>query len=74
MTEDGFDFDGVDMNLAAIFGLGPLELVIIIAVIVILFLPALLPKLAKRLGETFSMVKHLANKSVDEDDEEPDEK
>ena len=61
------------MSFATIFGLGPLELIIIIAVIVILFLPALLPKLAKRLGETFTTVKQMANKSVDEDSEEPPE-
>jgi sec-independent protein translocase protein TatA len=52
---------------AAIFGLGPLELVIIIAIIVILFLPALLPKLARRVGETVTTLKDMAGKSLDED-------
>ena len=59
------------MNLAMIFGLGPLELLIILAVIVILFLPALIPKFAKR--ETFGMVKHMAGKSVEEEPDEPPE-
>ena len=59
------------MSLATIFGLGPLELIIIVAVIVILFLPALLPKLAKRMGQTFSMFKDMATKCVDEDEDEP---
>src|SRR5450759_27993 len=66
-NRNGDGTNGDLMNLATIFGLGPLELLIIIAVIVILFLPALIPKFAKRLGETFSMVKHMANKSVDEE-------
>jgi len=62
--------NGVYMNLAAIFGLGPLELIIIIVVIVLLFLPALLPKLAKRLGETVRYVKDMANSKIDEKDDE----
>ncbi len=57
---------------AAIFGLGPLELIIIIAVIVVLFLPALLPKMAKRLGETMVTLKDMANKELDQDDEDTD--
>lgn len=58
---------------AAIFGLGPLELIIIIAIVVILFLPALLPKLAKRLGETVTTLKDMANKGLDEDGKETPE-
>jgi sec-independent protein translocase protein TatA len=61
------------MNFAAIFGLGPWEIVIIVLVLVILFLPALIPKLGKRLVETYSMVRQMANKHVDEEDEEPPE-
>ncbi len=57
----------------AVFGLGPLELIIIIAIVVILFLPALLPKLAKRLGETITTLKDMANKGLDEDSEEAPE-
>ncbi len=57
------------MNLAAIFGLGPLELIIIITVIVVLFLPALLPKIARRLGETVRFVKDTVGRKMDEQDE-----
>jgi Sec-independent protein translocase protein TatA len=61
------------MNLAAIFGLGPLEIVIIVAVIVILFLPALLPKITKRAADTFRVVKDMTSKvSEDEEDDEED--
>jgi len=55
------------MQPAAIFGLGPLELIIIIAIVVILFLPAFLPRMAKRFGETFTTLKDMANKGFDED-------
>ncbi|MHB8894971.1 MAG: twin-arginine translocase TatA/TatE family subunit [Candidatus Geothermincolia bacterium] len=58
------------MNLAAIFGLGPLELIIIIVIVVLLFLPALLPKIAKRLGSTVRVVKDMAAKKIDDKDEE----
>jgi Sec-independent protein translocase protein TatA len=59
------------MNFAAIFGLGPLEILIIVAVIVILFLPALLPKLARRAVETLKVVKDMTGK-MDEDEDEKD--
>lgn len=50
----------------AVFGLGPLELAIIAAIVVLLFLPALLPKLARRLGETVTTLKDMASKGLDE--------
>jgi sec-independent protein translocase protein TatA len=59
--------NGVVM-FALIFGLGPLEIIIIVVVIVLLFLPALLPKMAKRMGETFRMVKDMAESKLDDDD------
>jgi sec-independent protein translocase protein TatA len=62
------------MQPGAIFGLGPLELAIIIGVIVILFLPAILPKLAKRLGETFTTIKDMTSKAFDEGDEDKKDK
>ena len=58
---------------AAIFGLGPLELAIIIAVIVVLFLPAFLPKIAKRLGETVTTLKGMADKAIDDGEEDGSE-
>lgn len=53
----------------AVFGLGPLEIVIIVAVIIVLFLPALLPKIARRVGETIVTLKDMANKGLDQDEE-----
>lgn len=58
---------------AAVFGLGPLELIIIIAIIVVLFLPALLPRIAKRLGETMVTLKGMATKSIDDEEKETKE-
>jgi len=60
------------MNFAAIFGLGPLEILIIVAVIVILFLPALLPKLARRAVETLKVVKDMTGK-MDEDEKDKED-
>jgi Sec-independent protein translocase protein TatA len=59
------------MSFGAIFGLGPLEILIIVGVIVILFLPALLPKIAKRAAETFKVMKDMSGK-IDEEDSEDD--
>lgn len=59
---------------AAIFGLGPLELLIIVAIVIVLFLPALLPRIIKRFGETFSTVRDMAEKGLDEDDEDAKKK
>lgn len=59
------------MNFGAIFGLGPLEILIIVGVVVLLFLPALLPKIAKRAAETFKVMKDMSGK-IDEEDSEDD--
>lgn len=55
---------------AAIFGLGPLEFVIVLVVIVVLFLPALLPKILKRLGDTFGALREMTDNVKDNGDEE----
>jgi len=55
---------------AAIFGLGPLEFVIVLAVVVLLFLPALLPRILKRLGDTFGALREMTDNIKDEGDEE----
>lgn len=60
------------MNFAAIFGLGPMELLIIAAVVVILFLPALLPKITRRSVETFKVMKQMTN-HLDGSDEDVDD-
>lgn len=54
---------------AAIFGLGPLELVIVVVVIIVLFLPALLPKILKRLTDTFGAVREMTDKMNEDKDE-----
>jgi len=58
------------MQPYAIFGLGPLEIVIIVAVVVVLFLPALLPKIAKRVADTMVTIKGMANKGLDTEEAE----
>lgn len=55
---------------AAIFGLGPLELVIVLVVILVLFLPAFLPKILKRLGDTFGALREMSDMDARDDDEE----
>lgn len=51
---------------AAIFGLGPLELILIIVVVVVLFLPALLPKIARRLMDTVGTVREMTDNIQEE--------
>jgi Sec-independent protein translocase protein TatA len=62
------------MQPYAIFGLGPLEIVIIVAVVVVLFLPALLPKIVKRVAETMVTIKDMANKGLDAEETENKDK
>jgi len=57
----------------AIFGLGPLELIIIIGVIVLLFIPSVLPKLIKRFGETVETVRDMTGKDEETEEEEEEE-
>lgn len=62
------------MDFAAIFGLGPLEILIIVAVVIVLFLPALLPKIARRAAETLKAVKQMTSDLEEQADaEEPGE-
>ena len=55
---------------AAIFGLGPLELLIILIVIIVLFLPSQLPKIIKRFSESVSAVRDIADKDLDKKEAE----
>lgn len=60
--------------LAAIFGLGPVELIIIIAVIALLFAPAILPRLIRRVGDSVSAMREMTDnfeKEKNEDENEP---
>ncbi|MDD5447903.1 MAG: twin-arginine translocase TatA/TatE family subunit [Actinomycetota bacterium] len=47
----------------AIFGLGPIELSLIIALILALFAPSLIPKIAKRLGQSIASIRRLTDSS-----------
>ena len=57
--------------MAAIFGLGNTELIIILVVVLILFGPKRLPQLGKSLGKTMRSIREGAEGKLDE--EEPDE-
>lgn len=55
---------------AAIFGLGPTEIIIILVILAVLFVPSILPRLFKRLGETVGTVREMVEKDEKETDEE----
>jgi sec-independent protein translocase protein TatA len=55
--------------LAAIFGLGPVELIIILVIVVVLFIPTLLPKIIRSVSETVNAIRESAS-GDDEDTEE----
>jgi sec-independent protein translocase protein TatA len=55
---------------AAIFGLGPLELLIILIVIIVLFLPSQLPKIVKRLSESINAVRDITDKDLEKKKED----
>ncbi len=60
--------------LAAIFGLGPTELFIIVFVIILLFGPKRLPELGKGIGKTIrELRKAQEGKDEEEEDEEEEE-
>lgn len=59
------------MSIAAVFALlSPVAIIIILVVAVILFLPALIPKLGRQLGETVHMIRDMVAKDDDEDEED----
>jgi sec-independent protein translocase protein TatA len=58
--------------MAAIFGLGNTELIIILVVVLILFGPKRLPQLGKSLGKTMRSIREGAD-GKGEDDEDEDE-
>jgi len=55
--------------LAAILGLGPVELIIIIVVVIVLFIPTLLPRIIRSVSETVSAIRQSVP-SEDDDSEE----
>ena len=56
--------------MAAIFGLGNTELIIILVVILILFGPKRLPQLGRSLGKTMRSIREGADGKAEEDEEE----
>ncbi|MDD5747719.1 MAG: twin-arginine translocase TatA/TatE family subunit [Actinomycetota bacterium] len=53
----------------AIFGLGPLEFVLILVIVIVLFLPSLLPKLVKRMADTFGSIREMTDKTGEKEEE-----
>jgi|Deesub1362A_J573_1020465.scaffolds.fasta_scaffold02261_2 sec-independent protein translocase protein TatA len=60
-------------QLAAIFGLGPTELFIIVFVIILLFGPKRLPELGRGIGKTIRELRK-AQEGKDEEEEEEEKK
>lgn len=59
------------MSLAAVFALlSPVAIIIIIIVAIILFLPALLPKVGKQLGLAVHAIREMTSKHDDESEED----
>ncbi len=59
-----------------IFGLGPLEILIIVIIVIVLFFPAILPKLIKRLFQSFTTIRQIADEELgaEEKDKEKGQK
>ena len=64
-----FDFVGNGL-LFGIFGLGPAEMIMFLAVVLLLFGGAKLPSLMRNLGRSANEFKRGMNESVDDDDSE----
>lgn len=60
--------------ILAIFGLGPTELIVIFAVLLLLFGGSKLPGLAKGLGQSIREFKKASSDDAKDDDDEEDEK
>ncbi len=58
---------------AALFGLGPTELFIILFVVILLFGPKRLPEFGKAIGKTVKELRKAQSGQVDEDEEEEEE-
>lgn len=52
--------------LAAVFGLGPVELIIITVIVIVLFIPTLLPKIIRGVSETVSAIRQSASSEDDD--------
>jgi sec-independent protein translocase protein TatA len=66
--------NSLSTTVAAVFGLGGMELFLILAVVMLLFGAKKLPELAKGLGKSIKEFKKASNETDNEDDAEPSEK
>ncbi|MDZ4178455.1 MAG: twin-arginine translocase TatA/TatE family subunit [Coriobacteriia bacterium] len=57
--------------MAAIFGLGPMEIGLVAIVVLVLFGPKRLPQLGKSLGKTVKAIREGVDGKLDEDEEDP---
>lgn len=57
------------MAIGPVFGLGPMELGIILLIVLVLFGPKRLPQLGKSIGKTVKAIRDGVDKDDDEDDE-----
>lgn len=55
---------------AAIFGMGPLEFIIVVSVILLLFFPAVISRVIKRFSSTASTLRDMADDRFHLDDED----
>jgi sec-independent protein translocase protein TatA len=53
-----------------IFGLGPLEFLIILIVVIVLFLPSYLPKIVRRFTESVKTVRDMTDKDLEKKEKE----
>jgi sec-independent protein translocase protein TatA len=51
------------------FGIGPMELIIVLVIVLLLFGPKRLPQLGKSLGKTMKAIREGADGDEDEDDD-----
>lgn len=51
----------------AVFGFGPIELLIILIVIIVFFLPTKLPVIARKLGEALKSVRRMSDEDSGND-------
>jgi sec-independent protein translocase protein TatA len=56
--------------MAAIFGLGPMEIGLIAIVVLVLFGPKRLPQLGKSLGKTVKAIREGVEGNLDDDDDD----
>lgn len=57
---------------AAIFGLGPVELIIILVVIIVIFMPTVLPRIIKRFSDTVGSLREMVDEAKETEKREED--